>query len=89
MDAIMNQVVKIAANGRLVLPKSARAALGIEDAGVLTLEIEGDQIRLSSLQADLKRAQALYRKYVKNGTSSEEFIKERRREAAREEAKWG
>ena len=84
----MNMTVKIASNGRLVLPKSAREALGIEDAGVLALSIEGDHVRLSSIQADLKRVQALYRKHVKNGTSSDEFLEQRRREAEREEAKW-
>jgi AbrB family looped-hinge helix DNA binding protein len=81
----LNQVVKIAANGRLVLPKSARAALGIEDAGALVLSIEGDEVRLSSVLAGVKRAQALYRKHVKSDYSSDDFLKERRREAERDE----
>jgi bifunctional DNA-binding transcriptional regulator/antitoxin component of YhaV-PrlF toxin-antitoxin module len=83
----MNLTVKVASNGRLVLPKSARAALGLEDAGVLSLEIEGDGVRLSSIQARVKRAQALYRQHVKHDYPSDDFLRERREEAARDEAK--
>ncbi len=85
----MPQVIsaRIAANGRLVLPKAARAALGITGAGVIALEVDGDEVKLTSVASRIKYAQALYRKHVKDGTSSDDFLEERRQEAARDEAR--
>ena len=79
--------VRLAPNGRMVLPKAARAALGVTGAGVVSLSVEGDEVKLTSLASNVKRAQALYREQVKNGTSSDDFLEERRREAARENAR--
>lgn len=83
----MGQVVKIAANGRLVLPKAAREALGLEDAGVLALSIDKGEVRLTSMRERIKHAQALYRQHAKDDYSSEDFLRERREEAEREDAK--
>jgi bifunctional DNA-binding transcriptional regulator/antitoxin component of YhaV-PrlF toxin-antitoxin module len=84
----MNMSVKIAANGRLVLPKSARKALGLEDAGVLTLAIDGDEVRLTSIRAGIRRAQALYREQCNDPSyTTDDFLRERREETTREDAK--
>ena len=85
MSQLIN--VRLAPNGRMVLPKAARAALGVTGAGVVSLSVEGDEVKLTSLASNVKRAQALYREQVKNGTSSDDFLEERRREAARENAR--
>ena len=82
MNAHKTIGVRVASNGRLVLPKAARAALGIDGEGVVNLLIEGDEVRLTSRRAGIAHAQALYRKHIKNGTSSDEFVEQRRREAA-------
>ena len=76
--------IRIADNGRMVLPKAARAALGVTGAGLLALTVEGDEVKLTSMANSLKRAQALYRRHVKDDQSSDDFLEERRREAARE-----
>ncbi len=84
----MNRTVKIAANGRLVLPKSVREALGLEDAGVLALSVEGNEVRLTPMREKIRRAQELYRQHCKGDYSSDDFLRDRRKEAERENAKF-
>jgi bifunctional DNA-binding transcriptional regulator/antitoxin component of YhaV-PrlF toxin-antitoxin module len=78
--------VRVAPNGRMVLPKAARAALGVTGAGIVSLSVEGEEVKLTSLASNIKRAQALYRQHVKNGTSSDAFLEARRQEAAADDA---
>lgn len=82
----MRQVIdiRVADNGRMVLPKAARVALGVTGAGVVALCVEGDEVKLTSMANSVKRAQALYRQHVKDDRTSEDFLEERRQEAARE-----
>lgn len=74
--------IRIASNGRMVLPKSARAALGVTGKGVVVLSIEGDAVRLTSMRQSLERAQSLYRQHAKNDLPVENFLAERRAEAS-------
>ncbi len=76
--------VRLAPNGRMVLPKAARVALGLTGAGIVSLSVEGDEVKLTSMATNVKRAQALYREHVKNDRTSDDFLEERRQEAARE-----
>ena len=78
---------RIAANGRMVLPKAVRAALGVNGAGVVSISVDGEEVRLTSIASRVKHAQALYRQHVKNDRSSDDFLEERRQEAARDEAR--
>jgi AbrB family looped-hinge helix DNA binding protein len=78
--------VRVAANGRLVLPKAARVALGVEGEGVVVLRIEDGAVVISSVRADGARAQALYRAHVKNDLPSDEILQTRREEAAKDRA---
>ena len=82
----MNQVmdVHVANNGRMVLPKSVRAALGVADGGAIILSVEGDVVKLTSIRQSVARAQSLYRQYATNDISVDAFIAERRAESARE-----
>lgn len=79
--------VRVAPNGRMVLPKAARAALGVTGAGVVALSIDGDEVKLASMASRVRYAQALYREHVKDGTSSDDFLEARRREAAIDDAR--
>ena len=78
--------VRIAPNGRLVLPRSARTALGVSGAGVLVLSIHGDEVRLTSMAQNIEQAQALYRKHVTHDLSVDDFLLERRTESNRDDA---
>lgn len=76
--------------GRLVVPAHFRAALGFQPRQKVILDLEGDTIRITTVEtavdAAVARAQALARKYGTGSSGSEvdAFIAERRREAARD-----
>ncbi len=78
--------------GRLVVPAHYRAALGFRPRQEIILELDGDAIRITpaeiALDAAITRAQALTRKYDeklgRTGSVVDDFIAERRKEAARD-----
>ena len=78
--------VRVATNGRMVLPRSVRNALGLTGAGVVVLSVDGDEVKLSSMRQSINRAQALYRANVTNDQSSDDFLEERRIEAEQDQA---
>ena len=78
--------VKIAPGGRVVLPAEFRKALGVSVGDSVVIELRDGELRLRSLDAAIRRAQETVRKYVPEGVSlADELIRERRKEAAREE----
>ena len=71
--------------GRLVVPARFRRALDIQGRQQLIMGLEGDTIRLRTPSAALARLQAIVRRHRKgSGSVVDEFILERRAEAARE-----
>lgn len=76
--------IRVAPNGRMVLPKAARKALGVDGAGIVALSVDGDEVKLTSMASSIKRAQALYRTNVKKDLPSDALLEERRDEAARD-----
>lgn len=66
--------IKVAANGRMILPLSVRKLMGIEGEARVILTIEGDQVRLSPIGHGISRAQALYRQNVKSARTTDEFL---------------
>lgn len=52
---------KIDANGRIVLPADIRRRLGVGIGDELTLEVEGDVVRIRSFRQAVREAQSLYR----------------------------
>lgn len=79
---------QVSKSGRLSLPAPFRKALGLEQGGRVVVELDEEEIRILTQQQAVKRAQALSKRLLGNkpGTSVDDFIAERRREAAREEA---
>ena len=75
---------RVAHNGRLVLPKIVREVLGMADGGTVVFSLEDGEIKLTSIRQSVKRAQDLYRQYATNDFTVDDFIAERRAEAARE-----
>jgi bifunctional DNA-binding transcriptional regulator/antitoxin component of YhaV-PrlF toxin-antitoxin module len=78
--------VRVATNGRMVLPRSVRNALGVSGAGVIVLSVDGDEVKLTSMRQSINRARALYRAHVTNDQSSSDFIEGRRIEAEQNQA---
>lgn len=75
---------RVSHNGRLVLPKRVREALGMPEGGTVVFSVEGDQVKLTSILQSIGHAQTLYRRYAINDLSVDDFLADRRAEAARE-----
>ena len=76
---------RISQNGRIVIPAAFRKALRIDDGDELVLRLEDDELRITTLQRRIQRAQERARRYVKPGTSPvDELLKERGEAAKRE-----
>ena len=78
--------VRVAANGRLVLPKAVREAMGLDGETVVTLVMEEDGVRLVPLSERIRQAQALYRATARKARTVDDFLRERREETDSEEA---
>jgi AbrB family looped-hinge helix DNA binding protein len=76
--------VRVASNGRLVLPKAIRKALGLEDAGVVVISVVDDEVRLTSMAKNVAAAQAYYKAHVVRDYSTDDFLEDRRKEALSE-----
>ena len=73
--------VKVAANGRLILPRLARDAMGLSGNTKVSLSIEGDVVRLMPLSHRVQRARDLYRQAVTAQRTTDDFLHDRREEA--------
>ncbi len=69
----------------MVIPASFRKRLGIRAGDEVVLQIQGDELRITTLKRNMERAQRLVRKHVKAGTSLVDELIAERREAARNE----
>lgn len=76
--------VKVASNGRMILPASVRKLMGLHGDGKVILTVEDDQVRLSPIGHGVSRAQALYREHAKQARTTDEFLIDRKAEAAAE-----
>jgi AbrB family looped-hinge helix DNA binding protein len=79
--------IRVGENGRMNLPAELRRRLGMTGAGKIMIEEYADRVEIVSLEQRLARVHALMKPYLRPGDSmSEELIRERRAEAAKEEA---
>jgi AbrB family looped-hinge helix DNA binding protein len=76
--------VKVASNGRMVLPASVRKAMGLHGDAKVILTVEDDQVRLSPIGHGVSRAQALYREHAKQTRTVDDFLSDRKVEAVAE-----
>lgn len=70
--------IRVAENGRMVLPARVRKALGVIGEGKLVLTIRDGEVLLQPLSAHLRRAQQLYRDHVKEDRSVDDFLGDRK-----------
>lgn len=73
--------VRAGQNGRIVIPASFRRALGITAGDEVILRIEDDELRITTQQSRIKRAQRQAARYLKPGTSLVDELLAERREA--------
>ena len=83
MDEEIRQ--RVNENGRVVIPAAFRKALGIEAGDEVVLRIQDDELRITTQQRRIQRAQHRAREYVKPGTSLVDELLAERREAAEHE----
>jgi len=81
----MNAIAaRITQGGRLVLPAALRRAMKISDGEVVMLEMQGKVLQIVSLRDRLDAVQSVCSKVLAGGHIVDEFLEERRREAAKE-----
>ncbi|MBS0512387.1 MAG: AbrB/MazE/SpoVT family DNA-binding domain-containing protein [Proteobacteria bacterium] len=78
--------MKMSDGGRVVIPAEIRQSLGLKEGDTVLFELLDGEARITSRQAQLRRAQALFRRYVPADAPSaaDELIAERHAEATRE-----
>lgn len=77
--------LKVNENGRVVIPVEFRRALGVDAGDEVILTWKDDEIRITTMQRRIERAQRRARQHVKPGVSLvDELIAERREAAKRE-----
>ncbi|WP_044559411.1 AbrB/MazE/SpoVT family DNA-binding domain-containing protein [Azospirillum sp. B4] len=75
----------VASNGRVVIPAQMRTALGLQDGGKVVARLEDGVVVLEPIDAAIRRAQAMVRRYVPEGTDLiSELAAERRAASERE-----
>ena len=74
--------INVGSNGRMVLPAAVRKAMGLQGDTQVILTVEDDQVRLSPIGHGVSRAQALYREHAKHARSTDDFLEDRKAEAA-------
>jgi AbrB family looped-hinge helix DNA binding protein len=77
--------VRVNENGRVVIPAAFRKALGIETGDEVVLSIQDDELRITTQQRRIQRAQRRARQYLKLSTSLVDELLAERREAAKNE----
>lgn len=70
--------VKMASNGRLVLPQAVREAMGVSGETRIIVTVDGTDVRLSPIANVVTKLQALYREHVTRDADADAFLEERR-----------
>jgi AbrB family looped-hinge helix DNA binding protein len=76
---------RVSQNGRIVIPASFRKALGIDVGDEVVLRLQDDELRITTQQRRIQRAQERARRYLKRGESLVDELLAERREAAKRE----
>jgi AbrB family looped-hinge helix DNA binding protein len=77
--------VRVSAAGQITLPAAFRTKLGLREGDTLLVSVEGEELRLMTIPAAVRKAQAIVRQYVPQGVSLvDELLEDRRREAENE-----
>lgn len=78
-------VVRLDDDGRLTIPDELKEAVGLKQGHVFTLLVDDGEIHIIPARTAIRKAQEAYRQLFPNGGGTvDEFIAERRAEAARE-----
>ena len=86
-DTGMNSEIRLRVtdNGRIVIPAAFRKALGIEIGDEVVLSVQDNELRVTTQQQRIQRAQERARRHLKPGTSLVAELLAERRETAKNE----
>ena len=72
----------VSSSGRLSLPAEFRKAVGLERGGNVIVELDGNDIRIRTVNEAVARAQAIARHLFadKPGVSADDFLKHRKQD---------
>ncbi len=76
--------LKIAPNGRVVIPAAARAAMRVDASGIVTARMEDGVLRLITPMMAVEKIRKLIKRHAGDRSLVDELIAERRAEAERE-----
>jgi len=76
---------RVGEKGRIVIPAEMREALGLAVGGVLDLRVVDGELRISTRESRLRRAQERVRQIIPPGVSLADELIAERREAAKHE----
>ena len=77
--------LRLAENGRVVIPVEVRRDLGVESGGEIILERQKNGYRLTTRRQRIEEAQRYLRRHIKPGISLVDELIAERREAAKHE----
>lgn len=79
------ETTRVTSGGRVVIPAELRRALGVREGDELLMRLEGQELRLYTHAEAIRQAQERLRRHIPVGRSlSDELMRERRAEAARD-----
>jgi len=61
--------LQMSANGRIIIPKWIREALGIKTGGTLVADLLNDTLQITSVKSSVSNAKNLVRRYCLNNSS--------------------
>ena len=79
-------------HGRILIPSNIRNSLNYKYGDTFVIRVIDDELRIISINQEIKAAQTLFKKYNANTNSDsavDEFLKSRRIEAENENSKYG
>ena len=76
--------IRVAENGRMILPQSVRKAMRLQGESKVILTLENDEVRLTPIGHGVARARALFREHATVSRSTDDFLDDRKAEAARD-----
>jgi AbrB family looped-hinge helix DNA binding protein len=77
--------IHLGPDGQINIPTALRQAVGLKEGDALFIEAEAGELRLLTVPAAVRKAQAIVRQFVPAGVSLvDELLEDRRREVERE-----
>jgi len=83
--SVSDRKVRLGPDGEIKIPAALRQAMGLREGDALFVQVDDGELRLLTVPAAVRKAQAIVRQFVPTGVSLvDEILEDRRREVERE-----